>query len=82
MDNEGAGQLNKLRRLRNSLIHGKTGQLSKMAKKRYWVTDGEDSFLDAEFYVQSGIKGGIDQDALLYLGLVRDLTVKFYGAKE
>ena len=81
LDDKQTKQLNELRKLRNWLIHGNVGRLTKMAKKRYTVIGGDDSFLDAEFYVESGFEGGIDQDALRHLGLVRDLTVNFYGAK-
>lgn len=73
--------LNELRKLRNYLVHGKAGKLAKMAKKKYTVSGSDNSFLDAEFYISSGFEGGIDNDALLYLGVVRDLSVKFYGEK-
>ena len=81
LDDKETSQLNELRRQRNWLIHGNVGRLTQMAKKRYRISGGDDSFLDAEFYVQSGFEGGIDQDARLHLRLVRDLTVNFYGPK-
>jgi len=46
--------LNELRKLRNSLAHGKAGKLAEMAKKRYTVVSSDDSFLTAGFYVNSG----------------------------
>lgn len=82
LDDNDTDRLNDLRKLRNYLIHGKAGQLTKMAKKRYRVSGSDDSFLDAEFYVHSGFEGGIDKDALLHLGLVRDLSMRFYGANS
>ena len=80
-DKETSG-LNELRKLRNYLVHGKAGKLAQMAKKRYTVSGSDNSFLDAEFYVRSGFEGGIDRDALLQLGLIRELSVKFYGARS
>ena len=71
-------RLDNLRKLRNYLIHGNTDRLAQMAKRTYSVSGSDNSFLDADFYVHSGFKGGIDQDALKYLALVRDLSVKFY----
>ncbi|GAH95601.1 unnamed protein product, partial [marine sediment metagenome] len=73
-------QLNELRKLRNYLIHAKAGKLTQMAKKRYRVSGMDDSYLDAGFYLQPIWEGGIDKDALKHFRLVRDLTVKFYGA--
>jgi len=75
------GRLNELRKQRNYLVHGKAGRLAQMAKKRYRASGPDDSFLNAEFYVRSGFAGGIDQDACQHLRLIRDLTVRFYGAK-
>lgn len=82
LDDKETQQLNDLRKLRNYLIHGKAGKLAQMAKKRYTVSGSDNSFLDAEFYVHSGFEGGIDRDALLHLGLIRELSVKFYGARS
>ena len=76
-DDEKSG-LDNLRKLRNYLIHGNTDRLAQMAKRTYSVSGSDNSFLDADFYVHSGFKGSIDQDALKYLALVRDLSVKFY----
>jgi len=81
LNDKETGQLNELRRLRNDLIHSKAEKLAKMARKRYRVSGLDASHLDAGFYLQPIWEGGIDQDALRHLQLVRDLTVKFYGAK-
>lgn len=76
-DNEKSG-LENLKETRNYLVHGNTSKLTQMAKKRYSVSGTDNSFLDADFYVHSGFKGGIDQDALIHLTLVRELSVNFY----
>jgi len=81
LNDKETSQLNELRRLRNDLIHSKADKLAQMARKRYQVSGLDASHLDAGFYLQPIWEGGIDQDALQYLQLVRDLTVKFYGAK-
>ena len=74
-------QLGELRKLRNDLIHSKANKLAQMARKRYQVSGLDASHLDAGFYLQPIWGKGIDLDALRHLRLVRDLTVKFYGAK-
>ncbi len=74
--------LDTLRELRNSLVHGKAGKLTQMAKRRYTVQGTDDSFLDAEFYISSGFEGGIDQDAKQHLVAVRELSVRFYGVNS
>ena len=79
LDESAASWLNRLRKLRNYLIHGNVGQLTKMAKRSYKVAGSDDSFLDADFYIHSGFEGGIDRDAFLTLMLVRGLSVAFYG---
>jgi hypothetical protein len=81
LNSEETSQLNGLRKLRNNLVHAKAGKLAQMAKKRYRVFGMDDSYSDAGFYLHPLVAGGVDQDALRYLLLVRDLTVKFYGAK-
>lgn len=81
LNDKETGQLNELRRLRNDLIHSKADKLAQMARRRYQVSGLDPSHLDAGFYLQPIWEGGIDQDALRHLQLVRDLTVKFYGAK-
>ncbi len=82
LDDKETTQLNKLRELRNSLIHGNAGRLTQMAKKRYQSLGLDASDLDAEFYFLLSTWGeGIYQDALQYQRLVKDLTVRLYGAK-
>jgi len=81
LNEDETSQLNELRKLRNDLIHAKAGKLAQMARKRYQVSGLDASFLDPGFYLEPIWKGGIDLDALRHLRLVRDLTVKFYGAK-
>ncbi len=82
LDNKESSQLDELRQLRNFLIHGNTNKLNKMAKRRYSVVGGDDSFIDADFYINSGFSGGIDKDAFSHLKTVRDLTVRFYGNSD
>lgn len=73
------GTIDELRQLRNALIHANAGKLGKMAKKCYG-----DSYegLETEFYLSPlSDEGGIRADALRYLGFIRDLTFRFYGAQ-
>ncbi len=79
LDNNEATALNNLRELRNHLIHGNVGKLNQMAKERFTVEGPDGSFLDAEFYLNSGFKEGIVQDALRHLKTIRDLSVRLYG---
>jgi len=81
LNSEEKSQIDDLRKLRNYLIHSKAGELAKMARKRYQAW-GLDAFrLDAGLYIKSIWDGGIDQDALRHLRLVKDLTIRFYGAE-
>ncbi len=75
-------QLNKLRKVRNALVHANAGKLKTMAKRSYeeWGLNIPD--LDAGMYLKPSWKGGVDEDAAAHLRLTRDLTVKFYGAEE
>jgi hypothetical protein len=73
------GTIDELRKLRNALIHADAGQLSKMARKCYGdFYEG----LETESYLSPlSDEGGICADALRYLGFIRDLTFRFYGAQ-
>ena len=75
-------QLNKLRKIRNALVHANAGKLKTMAKRHYeeWGLNIPD--LDAGMYLKPTWKGGVDKDAAAHLQLTRDLTVKFYGVEE
>ena len=75
-------QLNKLRKIRNALVHANAGKLKTMAKRHYeeWGLNFPD--LDAGMHLKPTWKGGVDKDAVAHLQLTRDLTVKFYGAEE
>ncbi|MFC2021369.1 hypothetical protein ACFLU1_06295 [Chloroflexota bacterium] len=80
LDDKETEALHNLRELRNHLIHGNVGKLTQMAKERFKVEGPDDSFLDAEFYLN--FEGGIVQDALRHLKTIRDLSVRLYGEKE
>ena len=75
-------QLHDLRKLRNILIHANTGKLGKMARKIYDPSSSDD-YLYMGFYLTPISNGGIDidRDALQYLQIIRNLTIKFYGAE-
>ena len=69
--------IDKLRKLRNALIHADAGKLDKMARKCY---GGSYEGVEMEFYLSPlANEGGIVADALKYLGFTRDLTFRFYG---
>jgi hypothetical protein len=71
--------IDKLRQLRNPLIHANVGKISKMARQSSsTIYEG----LESEFYIAPlSDESGIRVDALKYLCFTRDLTVKFYGDK-
>jgi len=76
LNEEETSELHGLRKVRNTLVHGNAGKLGKMSKTHY-----ERPGIDASLYLHSiGTLGiGINEDALKYLRLTRDLSVKFYG---
>jgi hypothetical protein len=71
--------LDEFRNLRNSIIHVNVSKLEKRALKTYQVSNFSNSSIGASLYLGSLSGGGVEADALKYLRLVRDLSVKFYG---
>jgi hypothetical protein len=74
-----ASGLNGLRELRNALTHGSISKLDKMARKNYEGFGVYNENIGPSLYLHSIGSKGIDVDALKYLQLTRDLTLKFYG---
>lgn len=79
LNSEEKEQLDKLRKLRNALIHAKAGLLTEIARERYKDWGLNISDLDPGLYLQPVWEGGIDKDALEGLQITRRLIVKFYG---
>lgn len=82
LDDKEAEGIDKLRKLRNALIHANIDRLSRMARRRYQECGLGTYDLGAGIFLKTAWGIGIDQDALTYLQLTRDLTVKFYGAQD
>lgn len=82
LDDKEAQGIDKLRKLRNALIHANTDRLDKIARKRYKECGLNTYDLDAGLFLETAWGIGVDQDALTYLQLTRDLTVKFYGTQD
>jgi len=82
LSNEERDQINELRIIRNALIHANAGKLNKMAKKQYDVRGlGADDVV-AILYIASIGDKGINQDAMIHMKFVRDITVRLYGVNE
>lgn len=82
LNDEEARQLQELRKMRNYIVHANVGKLNQMAKRTYEAWGLSIADLDAGMFLQPTWGGAIDQDALKYIQLVRDITVKFYGSEE
>ena len=78
-DNE-AFKLDEFRLLRNGLIHGNTGKIAQMSRKLYH-NDGYYDVPAVETYLNPATGNGINTDALHFLNMVREITVRFYGEK-
>jgi|WetSurMetagenome_2_1015567.scaffolds.fasta_scaffold608165_1 hypothetical protein len=70
-------QLNALRILRNNLIHSKADQLDEMVT----LIDGF-KYKDSGFYFYGFGDSSIEKDALKFVTLVRNLSVRFYGVNN
>lgn len=75
------GELDELRKLRNLLIHGDAQRLAKMARSKIQIK-GSKTPVAPVVYVGLYLSGEIDQDALRYLQITRNLADKFYGEKQ
>ena len=82
LDDIEARGIDKLKKLRNALIHVNIDRLNQMARRRYEECGLATYDLDAGLFLKTAWGIGIDQDAPTYLKLTRDLTVKFYGAQD
>jgi hypothetical protein len=82
LDEHEKSQIDHLRKLRNALVHINAGKLLKMARKGYEIHKLKSESIVTSLYLASFGETGISEDALEYLTLARDITVKFYGIKE
>ena len=81
LDDTEANHLNDLRKIRNNIIHAKVGELTKLARKQYSVLGLGIDDDDPGLYLKPIFGHGADEDALRNLTLIKNLTVKFYGAE-
>ncbi len=80
IDDAEFGELEKYRLIRNGLIHGNSGKLTRMARKLY-ETDGFYDKPPVETYLNPATGNGINTDAVRFIQLARNITVRFYGEK-
>jgi len=78
------GNIDKLRKSRNALIHAKAGEITKMGRVWYEVppSNHSESLVRGLYLTPLSEGEGIAGDALRYLGFTRDLTFRFYGAQS
>jgi hypothetical protein len=75
-----AYDLDQFRFLRNNLIHGNSGKLEDMSRRLYQV-NGFYEKPTVETYLSPTTGNGINHDALRFLGLTRNIIMRFYGQK-
>ena len=75
--NQEKDTIDKLRKLRNALIHANAGKIAKMVRKRL----PELSVHPPGLYFSPSF-GGVSDDAEEYLKFTRELTLRFYGAES
>ena len=73
-----AYELDQFRFLRNNLIHGNSGKLAEMSRRRY-QTDGFYKTPPVVTYMNPDSGNGINHDALHFLNLTRNIIMRFYS---